>query len=79
MFPYYSVGGVGGNDIVDGTRAMDRSYNNYSTQILNRWHGEGTSNTIPRVAQPVVKKNRNYNNFSQICTSTTVHSCVCGA
>ncbi|MBN1185200.1 MAG: TonB-dependent receptor [Bacteroidales bacterium] len=24
---------------------------NYTTEILNRWHGEGTSNTVPRVAQ----------------------------
>jgi TonB-linked SusC/RagA family outer membrane protein len=57
--------GVGGNDIVDGTRAMDRSYNNYSTQILNRWHGEGTSNTIPRVTTGS-EDNRNYNNFSDL-------------
>lgn len=57
--------GVGGNDIVDGTRAMDRSYNNYSTEILNRWHGEGTSNTIPRVTTGG-EDNRNYNNFSDL-------------
>jgi len=24
---------------------------NYTTEILNRWHGKGTSNTVPRVAQ----------------------------
>ncbi|QIA09150.1 TonB-dependent receptor [Draconibacterium halophilum] len=24
---------------------------NYTTEILNRWHGEGSSNTVPRVAQ----------------------------
>jgi TonB-linked SusC/RagA family outer membrane protein len=59
------LSGVGGNDIVDGTRAMDRSYNNYSTQILNRWHGEGTSNTIPRVTTGA-EDNRNYNNFSDL-------------
>ena len=59
------LSGVGGNDIVDGTRAMDRSFNNYSTRILNRWHGEGTSNTIPRVTTGG-EENRNYNNFSDL-------------
>lgn len=41
--------GVGGNDVLDGTRAIDRYYNNYTTAILNRWTGEGTSYRLPRV------------------------------
>ena len=43
------LSGLGGNQIVDGIRSNDRYYNNYETGILNRWHGEGTSNTQPRV------------------------------
>lgn len=57
--------GVSGNDIVNGTRATDRFYNNYSTTILNRWHGEGTSNRIPRVTLGS-EANRNYANFSDL-------------
>lgn len=43
------LAGVGGNDILDGTRATDRYYNNYTTAVLNRWTGEGTSTHLPRV------------------------------
>ena len=60
-----TLSGVGGNDIVNGTRAMDRYYNNYSTQILKRWHGEGTSNRIPRVTLGD-EANKNYSNFSDL-------------
>ncbi|RXK83803.1 SusC/RagA family TonB-linked outer membrane protein [Filimonas effusa] len=41
--------GVGGNDILDGTRAFDRWYNNYSSEFIGRWTGEGTSSYLPRV------------------------------
>lgn len=60
-----NISGVSGNQIVNGTRADDRSYNNYSTSILGRWHGEGTSNTIPRVTLGG-EPNRNYKNFSDL-------------
>lgn len=60
-----SLSGVGGNDIVNGTRAYDGYYNNYSTAILKRWHGEGTSNRIPRVTLGD-EPNRNYANFSDL-------------
>ncbi|MDR2917342.1 MAG: SusC/RagA family protein, partial [Tannerella sp.] len=30
-------------------RFADRPQENYTTEILGRWHGEGTSNKIPRV------------------------------
>src|SRR5690606_14252872 len=43
----------------------DRAYNNYSTGILDRWHGEGTSNSIPRVTLGD-EPNKNYKNFSDL-------------
>lgn len=60
-----NISGVSGNQIVDGTRANDRDYNNYSSTILDRWHGEGTSNTIPRVTMGD-EANKNYKNFSDL-------------
>ncbi|SDZ73448.1 TonB-linked outer membrane protein, SusC/RagA family [Arachidicoccus rhizosphaerae] len=60
-----NISGVSGNQIVDGTRANDRSYNNYSTSILDRWHGEGTSNSTPRVTLGD-EANKNYKNFSDL-------------
>ncbi|MBS0029142.1 SusC/RagA family TonB-linked outer membrane protein [Chitinophaga sp. 22321] len=59
------LNGVGGNDIVDGTRAYDRAYNNYTTAIFGRWHGEGTSNTMPRVTLGD-EPNNNYRRFSDL-------------
>jgi len=43
--------GVYGNEIAFGNRSWERFYNNYTTDILNRWHGEGTSNSQPRVTK----------------------------
>lgn len=60
-----TVTGVSGNDLVDGTRANDRAFNNYSTAILDRWHGAGSSNTIPRVTLGD-EANKNYKNFSDL-------------
>jgi TonB-linked SusC/RagA family outer membrane protein len=60
---YFS--GVGGNQIVDGVRATDRYYNNYTTAVLNRWHGEGTSNTQPRVTLGD-EANKNWGHFSDL-------------
>lgn len=60
-----TVAGVSGNDLVDGTRANDRAFNNYSTAILGRWHGAGTSNSIPRVTLGD-EANKNYKNFSDL-------------
>lgn len=59
------MNGVGGNDIVDGTRAYDRYTNNYTTAIFGRWHGEGTSNSMPRVTQNN-EANQNYTRFSDL-------------
>jgi len=42
--------GVTGNQIATSYRSFaDRPLQNYTTDVLNRWHGEGTSNKIPRV------------------------------
>ena len=53
--------GVAGNQIVQSWRnpgALD----NYSTEILQRWHGPGTSNRIPRVTED----GRNWTQFSDL-------------
>lgn len=41
--------GVYGNQIINGNRALDRYFNNYDTEILKSWHGQGSSNYLPRV------------------------------
>ena len=41
--------GVAGNEILNMTRRYDLPTSNYHASVLGRWHGEGTSNTIPRV------------------------------
>ena len=41
---------------------MTNVYANYTTAILDRWHGEGTSNRIPRVTN----SNINYAEFSDL-------------
>jgi len=54
--------GVSGNDIVQSYRNQSGQFGNYTTRILDRWHGEGSSNTIPRVTDD----NRNWTNFSDL-------------
>jgi TonB-linked SusC/RagA family outer membrane protein len=41
--------GVAGNQIVQSYRNHTNKNSNYTTAILDRWTGEGTSNKIPRV------------------------------
>lgn len=41
--------GLSGHKIFNGLRRWDLQTSNYQTTVLNRWHGEGTSNTYPRV------------------------------
>ena len=41
--------GQAGNKIFQGLRRLDILNANYQTAILDRWTGEGTSNTTPRV------------------------------
>jgi len=46
-----NANGVAGNKIVQSLRNHTNKQANYSTSILNRWTGEGTSNRIPRVTE----------------------------
>jgi TonB-linked SusC/RagA family outer membrane protein len=45
-----TTNGVAGNKIVQSYRGPGQ-WANYTTDILSRWHGEGTSNTMPRITQ----------------------------
>lgn len=38
-----------GQDVYDGIRDYSRPVSNYTTEILGRWTGEGTSNHLPRM------------------------------
>jgi len=42
--------GVGGNTIYQGLRRLDMQNANWQTTALNRWTGEGSSNTYPRLS-----------------------------
>ena len=46
-----NANGMAGNKIVQSYRAQTNIYSNYTTAILERWHGEGTSNRMPRVTR----------------------------
>ncbi|WP_294331047.1 TonB-dependent receptor [uncultured Chryseobacterium sp.] len=50
--------GQAGNKIFQGLRRLDLLNANYQTTILDRWTGEGTSNTTPRLT--VNDTNHNY-------------------
>jgi TonB-dependent starch-binding outer membrane protein SusC len=54
--------GVAGNQIVQSWRNIAGSQANYSAEILERWHGPGSSNKIPRVTED----NRNWTEFSEL-------------
>ncbi len=54
--------GVAGNQIVQSYRSPSNKYGNYTTEILDRWHGPGTSNSMPRVTEA----NENWANFSDL-------------
>jgi TonB-linked SusC/RagA family outer membrane protein len=56
--------GVAGNQIFNATRRFDLPTSNYSTAILNRWTGEGTSNKIPRLT--LNDTNENYSRVSSL-------------
>ena len=49
----FALSGYGnfGHQIAQAYRSQGRVQYNYKTTILDRWHGPGTSNKIPRVAQ----------------------------
>ena len=54
--------GVAGNQIVQSYRNQSGSQANYTAEILDRWHGPGSSNKIPRVTED----NRNWTEFSDL-------------
>jgi TonB-linked SusC/RagA family outer membrane protein len=54
--------GVAGNQIVQSYRNQSGAYGNYTSAILSRWHGEGSSNTMPKVTED----NRNFTQFSDL-------------
>lgn len=57
--------GTAGGQNVYGVRDVIRGYNNYTTDILNRWTTEGSSNTVPRVTYGS-DANGNYTKFSDL-------------
>lgn len=60
---YASVGNELVNDIKDDLHSTTASEHNVISGLLNKaWHGEGTSNSIPRVSN--VDQNQNYTRFS---------------
>lgn len=54
--------GVAGNQLVQSWRNHANAKANYSSAILDRWHGPGSSNTMPRVTED----NRNWTQFSDL-------------
>jgi hypothetical protein len=49
--------GVSGNMIFQGLRRLDIPTANWQNDVLSRWHGEGTSNTYPRLTTSDDNKN----------------------
>lgn len=58
----FLASGVAGNQLVQSYRNHTNAYANYTTAILDRWHGPGSSNTIPRVTEDA----RNWTEFSDL-------------
>lgn len=56
--------GVAGNQIFNAIRRFDLPTANYTTAILNRWVGEGTSNVTPRLT--LQDDNKNYSRVSSM-------------
>ena len=54
--------GVAGNKIVQSYRNQANAFGNYTRAMLDRWHGEGTSNSLPRVNE----SNSNWVEFSDL-------------
>ncbi|UUF15326.1 MULTISPECIES: SusC/RagA family TonB-linked outer membrane protein [Flavobacterium] len=57
--------GVAGNQNVFGIHDPTRGYTNYTTDVLNRWTTEGSSNRVPRVTYGT-DSNGNYTKFSDL-------------
>ena len=57
-----TTNGVAGNKLVQSYRDQPSSYGNWTSDVLSRWHGQGTSNSMPRVTQ----NNVNWTDFSDL-------------
>lgn len=57
--------GVFGNDIANGISSMNTLSPNKTIDALDRWHGPGTSNRIPRMTDGA-EANKNWRNFSDL-------------
>lgn len=60
------LSGAFGSKIADVTRRLDCDYVNLPAEFMNRWHGEGTSNSMPRFTFPGRDANRNWGRFSDL-------------
>ncbi len=60
------VSGQWGNQIADVTRRLDCQWVNLPAEFMDRWHGEGTSNTMPRFCWNGDDANKNWGNFSDL-------------
>jgi len=47
----FNLQGVFGNEILMGLRSYERKFNNYTSDIIDRWTPENPSNEIPRVTE----------------------------
>ena len=55
-----------GQDIMDVPRRLDVSSVNVPQEFMKRWHGEGTSNTMPRFCYPGDDMNGNWKKVSDL-------------
>jgi len=58
-----TASGVSGNQIMTAYHMGDKYKESYPTYLMDRWHGEGTSNRYPRLTSTA---SPNYNYFSDI-------------
>ena len=54
--------GVSGNEVYNATRRFDLNKSNFNANALERWTGEGTSNSFPRMT--LLDENRNFSRSS---------------
>ena len=60
------ISGQWGNKIADVTRRLDCAWVNLPAEFYDRWHGEGTSYTMPRFCWNGDDNNKNWGNFSDL-------------
>lgn len=60
------LSGALGGKIADVTRRIDCRYVNMPAEFMDRWHGEGTSNSMPRFTYADKDPNGNWTKFSDL-------------